>query len=557
MRATQLEERLSRPAREMIFLLIATTVLLFSVSSGFAGSATWSTSPANGNWNIASNWSPMTVPNGPADTATFGSSSVTDISLSADTEVNGIVFNAGASAYTITIRPHVVSDFNQILTIGGAGIINNSGATQNFVTARLGVTGDVGRILFTDSATAGNTTVLTNNGNSDTRFSATSNAGSATINNNPGNGAQGGVTGFGDNASAGSATINIYSATDAFPASGEVDFRGASTAGNATITAYGSTASFTQGESTILFLDDSGAGNATLIARGGSAESPGGQIFFLGGSGDTARVEVFGNGGMAINAPTTIGSLEGDGNVGLNIEGNNLSVGSNNLSTVFSGVIGDYSDLGFPAGSLTKIGTGTLVLSGANTYAGSTTVDGGVLQVDGSTASPNTFVQAGGTIRGKGSVGGNVINDGIVSPGDSPGTLHLGGNYSQSSGGTLEIEIASLFSFDQLVVAGTASLSGTLDVTLDGYAGHTGDIFTILTSSGLTGNFLNLDLPELSNGLFFTEMVTSNDVVLTVNGTTGVPDHGSTLMLLAGAVAALLVIHCWVVRMSRSQGIRI
>ena len=49
----------------------------------------------------------MTVPDGPADTATFWSSSITDISLSTDNdlnlaELNFIVFNAGASAYTIT-----------------------------------------------------------------------------------------------------------------------------------------------------------------------------------------------------------------------------------------------------------------------------------------------------------------------------------------------------------------------------------------------------------------------------------------------------------------------
>ena len=286
----------------------------------------------------------------------------------------------------------------------------------------------------------------------------------------------------------------------------------------------------------LFFFDNSTAGNATLIANDGSNGGSGGTIFFLDSStGGTARLEVFGNGNVQIfnrdlNAPPmTIGSIEGSGFVGL---GANLTVGSNNLSVTFSGVI--------QGEGITKIGTGTLTLSGANTYTGDTNINGGVLRVDGSIASTNTFIHHGGTLSGTGRVGGDVTNEGIVAPGDSPGTLHVGGNYSQGRGGVLDIEIASLFSFDQLMVSGAATLGGTLDVTLEGYTGHAGDIFTILTSSGLSGNFLTIDLPTLSNGLFFTESVTSNDVLLTVNGPTGVPDQGSTLLLMAGALAALL-----------------
>src|SRR5262245_58747003 len=67
-----------------------------------AGSATWSLTPATGDWNTPENWVEMTVPNGPNDTATFDLSSTTAISLSVSSEVNGLVFNPGASAFTIT-----------------------------------------------------------------------------------------------------------------------------------------------------------------------------------------------------------------------------------------------------------------------------------------------------------------------------------------------------------------------------------------------------------------------------------------------------------------------
>ena len=56
---------------------------------------------------------------------------------------------------------------------------------------------------------------------------------------------------------------------------------------------------------------------------------------------------------------------------------NRLTVGSNNLSTLFSGAIQDGGFMGGTGGSLAKIGTGTLTLSGANTYTGGTLISAG------------------------------------------------------------------------------------------------------------------------------------------------------------------------------------
>lgn len=46
---------------------------------------------------MAANWTPNTVPNGPADVATFGVSNTTGITLDASTQLSGIVFNPGAT----------------------------------------------------------------------------------------------------------------------------------------------------------------------------------------------------------------------------------------------------------------------------------------------------------------------------------------------------------------------------------------------------------------------------------------------------------------------------
>jgi hypothetical protein len=144
-----------------------------------------------------------------------------------------------------------------------------------------------------------------------------------------------------------------------------VNFYDSSTAGSATIDNFGSSYIGAGGGQT-LFHNTSTASDATLSAWDGfSAE--GGAIFFTDGSiGGTARVGVFGNGNLDIsnhNAPgVTIGSIEGNGNVFLGA--NNLTVGSNGLSTTFSGAIQDGGGTG---GSLAKIGSGILTFQGRAT----------------------------------------------------------------------------------------------------------------------------------------------------------------------------------------------
>lgn len=51
--------------------LLPVFVFMLTAPVSYAGSATWKASPAAGDWNTAANWSPATVPNADADTATF------------------------------------------------------------------------------------------------------------------------------------------------------------------------------------------------------------------------------------------------------------------------------------------------------------------------------------------------------------------------------------------------------------------------------------------------------------------------------------------------------
>jgi autotransporter-associated beta strand protein len=254
------------------------------------------------------------------------------------------------------------------------------------------------------------------------------------------------------------------------------------------------------------FFDVTTAGNATLIGNGGSNGGEGGLIQFLDRSkGGTTRVELFGNGTLDLSThqtALTIGSLEGNGTVHLGT--GQLSVGSNNSSTIFGGIIQD-------AGSLTKTGTGTLTLTGANTYTGSTTVTGGVLLVANTTGSATgtglTSVGAG-TLGGCGIIAGAVT----VGPGSGAGAFlapAFGTNkqvtLTLQSSLTLQIDATYTYTFKarknqartDLVIANGITINGA-SIALQGQTQgrlKRGMVLTVLSNTSanpISGTFSNL-----------------------------------------------------------------
>lgn len=148
-----------------------------------------------------------------------------------------------------------------------------------------------------------------------------------------------------------------------------------------------------------------------------------------------------------------------------------------------------------PCGSLKYTGTGasTVQVNGAVPLTGNIAA-GQTLRLIGSV---NTgTVTNNGRIEGGGTVDGSVDNSGgTVSPGSSPGTLTVNGNYTQGAGGELEIEVGGtgVGEFDVLAVGGAATLNGTLAlVPTDGYesSAAVGDSVAFLTyGSSQTGTF--------------------------------------------------------------------
>jgi len=151
---------------------------------------------------------------------------------------------------------------------------------------------------------------------------------------------------------------------------------------------------------------------------------------------------------------------------------------------------------------------------------GLTSEDGTVIALGGDFESTGPLVLQGATLSGTGTVDGDLNNAGIVAPGESPGKITVTGDYTQTSVGSLEIEIGGTTpetEYDVLMVGGSAALDGTLEVTLwDGFIPEAGDQFEVLQFSSGSGDFATVNLPDLPMGKYWVRTFTETAMVLTV-----------------------------------------
>jgi hypothetical protein len=182
-------------------------------------------------------------------------------------------------------------------------------------------------------------------------------------------------------------------------------------------------------------------------------------------------------------------------------------------------------------------------LAGKITSAGGTTTFwDDVLNQGEIRTSSESFSVFYGSLSGSGTFTGpgTVLIEGDLKPGNSPTISSFGGNLTFGQTSTLEIELAGLLSnspteFDQLHVAGTLSLSGTLNVVLlSGFHPLSGNSFDILDFGTLTGRFDTINLPTLGGSLSWD---TSSLYTL---GSISVVPEPSALALLISALAAVL-----------------
>jgi hypothetical protein len=111
-----------------------------------------------------------------------------------------------------------------------------------------------------------------------------------------------------------------------------------------------------------------------------------------------------------------------------------------------------------------------------------------------------------------------VSNAALVSPGASPGQLTISGSYTQTSVGALNVEIGGLTAeteFDRLAISGSATLSGTLNVSLiNGFLPNPGDSFQIMTFASRSGSFTTINGLGLGGGRSFQVNLTGTSLSL-------------------------------------------
>jgi autotransporter-associated beta strand protein len=204
----------------------------------------------------------------------------------------------------------------------------------------------------------------------------------------------------------------------------------------------------------------------------------------------------------------------------------------------------------YGAGVAMKVLGGQVILTNTNSaFSGPVTVSGGSLQIgaapgDGSflSATGGVSVAAAGRLGGFGSLGGAVVNNGVVSPGAGGvlGRLTIGGDYTQSATGMLSI-LAGPSQTSNLQVGGAAHLNGGLTVafTPGAYApfttykivGATGAVSgTFSTVSGTTG---------LPFGLGYDVSYLAHEVDLALRPNPGLGSVFSDQQLIAGGDAGL------------------
>ncbi|HKA01175.1 MAG TPA: PEP-CTERM sorting domain-containing protein, partial [Candidatus Solibacter sp.] len=257
----------------------------------------------------------------------------------------------------------------------------------------------------------------------------------------------------------------------------------------------------------------------------------------------------------SLTSPRTITPLSGTLRIGVDFSGEFDLLGGTQLTIQGDMKTSAQSTFDSAASNLNVLGGSKLIVTGNFINEGDTVIgagseldaanyfqNAGFTQNDG--LLKGNLVLAGGAFKGKGTLQGEFQQTGgTFSPGDSPGTLQINGDYIQLAG-TLVIEFGPS-NADRLMATGDIELDGLLQFMLAGYQPHLGDKFDILDFRYIRlGPAFQFSGRTLGNGLFLNigwglhDMeVTVGNSLLPVPPAPQTPEPGTFVAIGGGLIA--------------------
>ena len=458
---------------------------------------TWIT-PSDGSWSTTGNWSNNVVADDIGVTADFSK-----LTLSADTTVT---LDIPATVGDLTFADQG-NAFNWILAVAGNPLTLNGGTNTPIINVVNKNTTIEAVVAGSSGLNKSGTGTLTLTGNNTYSGGTEISAGTLQIAN-----------GTGSTATAGTGSIQIdANGTLIFNFGATQDSFGNNLTGTGTIVQNGPNELGLTGVNSFSGLIQINTNNVAFAG----ANSGNGQPRIAIGSNGLLKL-----GAGFIGGTLTISELSGAGaiNEALTTTSGTRTLNINQGSTTtFSGVMSDSTLSRYLA--VIKSGTGTLVLSGPNTYTGATTVSNGTLEVDGQIANSQVTVN-GGTLDGSGTIYGPVtLNSGKLAPATAAGigTLTIN-NTLNINGGTVAMRISKTggaVTNDLVAGLNNVTYGGSLVVTNAGPSALAGgEMFQLFSASGSkTGNFTNV-------------------TILPVTGATGTFDPATGTLTIVAAASA-------------------
>jgi autotransporter-associated beta strand protein len=228
-----------------------------------------------------------------------------------------------------------------------------------------------------------------------------------------------------------------------------------------------------------------------------------------------------------------------------------LTVGTDGSSTTFDGVFGNG---GAASLGVTKVGAGTLTLTGSSSNTGPVTVSSGTIALSGEGSFSNSAViniasaatldvagrsdtslnlNNGQTLKGNGTLNGNLaaLPGSVINPGASIGTLTVVNNAQLAGTLLMEVNRTAVPNCDQLAVLGTLTPGGTVAVTNIGTALQSGDTFQLFPGA-VSGFAVSLPTYDTVNARQYTWQ---NDLAV----------NGSVKVLTSAPIGQPVLVNGW------------